>query len=650
MVKSLLFWGGSFSVLPAEEIILDLGSSTVQAEEIKESRSEMLRSDDVLQNEDLDEEKGSTIAETLKNQPNIAIRSMGPAPARPVAKGLSGNHVTVIEDGSVGGDLSATSPDHAIASEALTLQKIRILHGPRVLLYTYSQAGGVIQMDRDEIPFEDDSLHGTIWAYAESGQPGYANAVEWNAPIWRGTVHAEISSRKAGNLETPRGELDNTDLVNEGGFVAGALKFGNLSLGSSFRWFLTDYGIPGGFIGGHPNGVDIELSKYDFSMMAKYAPNDRRTDSLQIKFRANRYHHYEYESKDYLGAEFASNEEEIRVDKAFSHAGNFFDIHTGFDVHTRRLEMGGYVFTPPTNEYDGAAFASASTRLFRRTELSFSGRLGGAYLMPKKSVVARDEDICDRKFLLYAVDVELLQPIGSGNFLIANVYRTTRAPSIEELYNQGPHLAAYTYEKGQKDLDAESGYGGEVELKAYRLDMEISASAYGTWFDNYLAPRATGDTNWSQLLPIYQVQGDAALLFGGSASVKWNPPEGIYAEGSASYVRGFYQNEDWGDMPQIPPFKFYAEVGYRMLGFKMGTFGTYLARQSHVDTYETETPQSFCLGALLEFKWKWERSEYALILRGENLLDAEIENHLSRLKSVMSEKGRSFSVLLKIAF
>ena len=106
-----------------------------------------------------------------------------------------------------------------------------------------------------------------------------------------------------------------------------------------------------------------------------------------------------------------------------------------------------------------------------------------------------------------------MQPIGSGKFLIANVYRTTRAPSIEELYNQGPHLAAYTYEKGDKDLDAESGYGGEVE-----------------------------------------------------------------------------------------------------------------------------------------FKWKWERSEYALILRGENLLDAEIENHLSRLKSVMPEKGRSFSGLLKIAF
>ena len=60
-------------MLPAEEIILDLGSSTVQAEAAKESRSETLRADDALQNIDLDEEKASTIAETLKNQPNMAL-------------------------------------------------------------------------------------------------------------------------------------------------------------------------------------------------------------------------------------------------------------------------------------------------------------------------------------------------------------------------------------------------------------------------------------------------------------------------------------------------------------------------------------------------------------------------------------------------
>ena len=30
-----------------------------------------------------------------------------------------------------------------------------------------------------------------------------------------------------------------------------------------------------------------------------------------------------------------------------------------------------------------------------------------------------------------------------------------RVESLAQIYNQGPHLAAYTDEKGQKDLDAE---------------------------------------------------------------------------------------------------------------------------------------------------------------------------------------------------
>ena len=46
----------------------------------------------------------------------------------------------------------------------------------------------------------------------------------------------------------------------------------------------------------------------------------------------------------------------------------------------------------------------------------------------------------------------------ASEVLTAHKLRITRGPTIEELYNQGPHLAAYTYERGYHKLDAESGY------------------------------------------------------------------------------------------------------------------------------------------------------------------------------------------------
>jgi iron complex outermembrane receptor protein len=38
------------------------------------------------------------------------------------------------------------------------------------------------------------------------------------------------------------------------------------------------------------------------------------------------------------------------------------------------------------------------------------------------------------------------------------------------------------------------------------------------------------------------------------------------------------------------------------------------------------------------------------VLRADNLFDADVRNHLSRLKSVMPEKGRNFSLLAKMEF
>ena len=58
-----------------------------------------------------------TIAETIDYEPGIAQRSMGPAPARPVLRGLGGDRLLVVEDGERTGDLSATSSDHAVAIE-----------------------------------------------------------------------------------------------------------------------------------------------------------------------------------------------------------------------------------------------------------------------------------------------------------------------------------------------------------------------------------------------------------------------------------------------------------------------------------------------------------------------------------------------------
>ena len=657
--RGSLLLGGFLHLSFAQEFVQDLGSSTIEAEQSKQALLEGLREDDDLKDEKLYRTLSTTIAETIKNEPDVAIRSMGPAAARPVIKGLSGNHVEVTEDGSFSGDMSATSPDHAVASEVLTAHRLRVLRGPHILAHSFSAAGGVVQVERRDIPFGDTLFHGYVTGYSESAQPGYATAVGVSTQVAGASLKGELSGRRMGDMETPDGTLKNTDIENGSGAVGAAYALGRFRFGASYRWFDSDYGIPGGFIGGHPNGVDIDLWKRDLTLRGMYLPMNNSIDTLDVTIRINQYHHKEFEGKKgAVGAEFAVNQENLRLEKLLASLGPLFGIRLGAELDCRRIKMGGYVFTPPTQSYAGSAFAVASTSGWRGLEITVAARLGGAIFRPHESVVADKGTIENRNFGLWAFDAEFSQRVGVGKFLTLDVFRTTRAPTIEELYNQGPHLAAYTYERGNHKLDAESGYGSELEYRSYGDIFTWRATAHATYFLNYLAPRATGDTNWSQLLPIYQVSGDEAFLFGGSASVETVAERGIHATASASYVRGIYRNANsssrsdskntWSDMPQIPPLKFHGELAYLWEHIRPSIYTDFALAQHKVDRYEERTPGYITFGLSTEIHWELALARYSLVFRADNLFDTDVRNHLSRLKSVMPEKGRNFSALAKI--
>ena len=646
-VMGSLLCGGFLHFSLAQEFIQDLGNSTVIAEQSSETILDGLREDEDLKGEKLDRKVSTTIAETIKNEPDIAIRSMGPAAARPVIKGLSGSHVTLTEDGSFCGDMSATSPDHAVASEVLTAHKLRITRGPQILAQSFAAAGGVIHVKHQDIPFDDSLFHGYIANYAETGQPGFATVINAIANVLGVSIKGEVSARNMGDMETAKGTLKNTEIENRSFAVGAAYSLDRFKFGASFRSFNSDYGIPGGFIGGHPNGVDIELFKRDLTLQGMYIPATS-PDTLNVIFRYNQYHHKEFETKKYVGAEFAVNQANLRIEKFIANSGPFFGIRLGGELDNRSVEMGGYVFTPPTNSYAASLFSIASLNGWNGLEITLSARFGGAFFRPRESVVADKDAIEDRNFALWAFAAEFSQIVAPGKFLTLDVFRTTRAPTIEELYNQGPHLAAYTYERGYHKLDAESGYGAELEFRDYGEHFNWRASTHITWFLNHLAPRATGDTNWSQLLPIYQVSGDDALLMGASASIETSAEQGFYAQVGASYVCGFYQNENWSDMPQIPPFHFHAEMAYIWQHVRAGFNTEFALAQNRLDRYEQRTPGYITFGALLEFHWALTLANYSIILRGDNLFNADVRNHLSRLKSVMPEKGRNISILAKV--
>lgn len=74
---------------------------------------------------------GTTLSETISSKAGINQRSMGPAPARPVIRGLGDSRVMILQDGERTGDVSNTSADHAVMNQG----KIEQIGTPEEVYY-----------------------------------------------------------------------------------------------------------------------------------------------------------------------------------------------------------------------------------------------------------------------------------------------------------------------------------------------------------------------------------------------------------------------------------------------------------------------------------------------------------------------------------
>ncbi|HEY7191519.1 MAG TPA: TonB-dependent receptor plug domain-containing protein [Vicinamibacterales bacterium] len=116
------------------------------------SQFESFQPTSVLSGQELSKQLESSLGATLESQPGVAARSFGPAPSRPVIRGLDGDRVLILQDGQRLGDLSTPSGDHSVPINPASAQRIEVVRGPATLLYGSNAIGGLVNVITDEIP------------------------------------------------------------------------------------------------------------------------------------------------------------------------------------------------------------------------------------------------------------------------------------------------------------------------------------------------------------------------------------------------------------------------------------------------------------------------------------------------------------------
>lgn len=606
---------------------------------------------------------GSTLSETLSSQPGFDQRTMGAAPARPVIRGLGDERVLILQDGERTGDFSASSPDHAVSVDPVSANEIEIARGPAALAYGSNAIGGVINVVRNQIATSvPTDLSGTFTSHLASVNKGASMAGTLSIPMEDIVLNIDLNGRYGDNFRSPAGKIENSGYLTSNSSVGLSFikPWGYTGLAASS--YLSDYGIPPDPIGGHPNGVDIEMQKFQIESRTEVLFENHFFRYLEAQLSYRYYNHKELETADIIGTEFIKNSANITLksrhrgilgldDGVVGVWGEFHDtfIFDRFNIESNGLSLSSFTI----QEADIGPL-----------HIEFGARLDYHSEIPKEDRPdSRIGNIRQRTFLGLATSGSLIYNFGSGFYAGSTFMHSFRPPTADELFSQGPHIAAYSFEIGNPDLNAERGIGKELFLRYKRSDVTVELSGYHNHFSNFIFPRDTGRENiFFPTLNDFQFEGVRAVIYGFEAQTEFKVLPRMVANTSVSYTIGRRDlteeeltgtdiDSERGYLPFMPPLKATMGLNYSHRSFSIGGNIRFASEQNRLSQFEEPTAAYTIIGLRSEYRFNTQSNRFHTVsLHINNLTNAEYRNHLSRLKEIFPEPGRNISLLYRLYF
>ncbi|HDQ44817.1 MAG TPA: TonB-dependent receptor [bacterium] len=594
---------------------------------------------------------GLTLAKTLENEPGVDLITLGPAPARPVLRGLGGDRLLLLEDGERTGDLSATSADHAVSIDPLKATRIEIIRGPEAMMYGANVLGGVINVVREAVPrVRPVQLKGSASLQGETVNRGRAGGLEWGMPFGPMAVRADISYRSTDVLRTPAGILENTGLRTGNGSLGFGLNRAWGHIGMAGGVYDSFYGIPPDPAGGHTRGVDIDMLRQHLTWEGQINLSSNRLRHVFVKHRYSRYRHREIESNGVIGMEFGVVTHHVSAILHFCECGLLRNARLGFWGEHRDYGSGGLTFTPASRELSGAAYLYNETML-GPWAVNGTIRLDGKRIHPEVRYLSRRVGLIrDREFAGVSGGLSARRHIHPDWTIGAILIRTFRAPGVEELFSEGPHLAAYAYEVGNADLSDESAVGLEVFSEVESARMTVRTTLFHNQFRGYIFPRNTGERSLRRAdLFLYRYAGMDARMSGFEATADWRPARWISVWMQLQSVCGILDTSDT-PIPRIPPASGRIAVRFQYRDWTAGVGARGALSQDRPGEFEEPTAGYVVCDLTVHTYLAGGVFLHTLALTVENIGNAVYRKHLNRIKTVMPEPGRNVRLLYKVYF
>ena len=643
----------------------------------------------ILHGDDLTAAMRPSIGETLAHTPGVSASSFGPSASRPVLRGLQGERVRVLTNGIGSIDVSNTSADHAPAVNPVLAQRIEVLRGPQSLQFGSSAIGGVVNVIDKRIPdkIPDEPVHLVALGTYGSAASERTGAASLEAPLGGGwVIHADGSYLKTDDIRiggyalTPalRAQALASSLLPsdpEGGseidFAANAAISGKLPNTASKSWSVgagIAYINDGGNIGLAYSHIDnlygvpirlatqpgqaqesprLQLFQDRIDARAEVNLGEGLFDKLSLRYAYADYSHFELAPDGAVGTAFYNKGMEGRLALTQANRGGWKGA-SGVQFNIRDFNVIGAEAFLPRNLTEQVGVFTLQQLVAGPLTIEAGARYEHTVLTSKP--LASQPQFVDTQLSFNAVSVALgaAYNITPDWKFGVNLSRVERAPAGEELFANGPHAGTEAFEIGDPKLVKENAWSVEALLRGGTDSFTFEASAYHSWFGNFVYEDRTGAIEDG--LPVYQVrQADARLWgFEAQASVRLGQagPWTFSVDGLADYVHAEIAGS--GPAPRIPPLRFLGGVKAKSPHIDLGMDVERVTGQNRVAALETTTPGYTMVNAELTWRPHGKNSPLTLLLSANNLFDVDARRHASFLKDYAPLAGRDIRMTLRL--
>jgi iron complex outermembrane receptor protein len=640
----------------SQPVVLDLGvDPELHFEEVvsvgpgARSAFEAYQPTSVLSGQELTKRMAGSLGETLAEQPGVANRSLGPAPSRPVIRGLDGDRVAILEDGIRTGDMSSQSGDHAVSVNPAAAHRIEVVRGPATLLYGANAIGGLVNVITEQIPTEPvRGTHGGLRLdFGTGAREGGASAdVTWGNGRW--ALHAGGTGRGSGDVRTPAGRIDNSQARSGSADIGLSWTRENHYLGGSYGYDDQRYGVPVVEDG----GIELTPERHDFAIRGGGRDLDGLLKSYRATLAVRRYQHQELEG-DEIGTIFRNDTLDVDLLAEHRPLGRVSGA-VGISAGARGFEaVGEEALAPPVDQRQFAAYLYEELT-WPHVTVQMGARVDHVRYEPEGGLRAR-------RFTNVSGSAGLLvrPPAVHDSLTIAvSLARAARNPALEELYFFGPHAGNFAFEIGNPDLESEVGFGLDLSLRwqTRRVSGEV------TWFRNAIDDFIfRNPLTPAQIVATYGPEFDAedfqvvqfaaadSVLTGIEAHADVHVTEQVTLEGGIDYVRGTNEALDV-PLPRIPPLRVRGGLRYQRNALQAGGEVVATADQDRVFGAESTTPGAAILKLFGAYSWQTGPAVSTITARLDNATNRRYWNHLSYIRDFVPEMGRSFKVIYGLEF